>query len=66
MRAQMNKYRVKIAYGDPGKHKSNHKYIEVQAESDATAIALAIAKFKNSNSAYLNKEAEAVDVKLLK
>jgi len=44
----MNKYRVKIAYGDPGKHKSNHQNIEVQAETDATAITLAIAKFKNS------------------
>jgi hypothetical protein len=62
----MKKYRVKIVYGDPGKHKSNYKYIEVQAESDATAITLAIAKFKNSNSAYLNKEAEAVEVRLLK
>jgi len=61
----MNKYRVKIAYGDPGRHKSNHQYIEVQAESDANAITLAIAKFKNSNSAYRNKDAEAVEVKLL-
>lgn len=59
----MATYRVKIAYGNPGQHKSNHQQITVEAESDAVAMELAINKFKNSNSAYRNKEVDAVDVR---
>lgn len=59
----MNKYDVKIAYGDPGKSKNNNTTILVEAESDATAMRLAVSKFKNSNAAYRNKEVEAISVK---
>ncbi|SOE35285.1 hypothetical protein [Delftia acidovorans] len=59
----MNKYEVKVAYGDPGKSKNSSQTILVEAESDSTAMRLAESKFKNSNSAYRNKEVEAVSVK---
>ncbi len=58
----MNKYRVTIKYGDPGKSKLSSQTITVEAESDSTAMRLAEAKFKNSNSAYRNKEVDVVKV----
>lgn len=61
----MNKYRVSIKFGDPGKSKSNAQTIMVEAESDATAMRLAEAKFRNSSSSYKNKEVDVVRVEKL-
>lgn len=58
----MNKYRVTVKYGDPGKFKNSSQNITVEAESDLAAMRLAEAKFKNSNSAYKNKEVDVVKV----
>ena len=58
----MNKYRVTIKYGDPGKYKHSSTTVDVEAESDSTAMRLAESKFKNSNGAYKNKEVDIVKV----
>lgn len=58
----MNKYRVTLKYGDPGKYKNSSQSITVEAESDSTAMKLAENKFKNSNSTYKNKEVDIVKV----
>jgi hypothetical protein len=61
-RRVMNKYRVTLKYGDPGKYKHNSQSVTVEAESDSTAMRLAESKFKNSNSTYKNKEVDIVKV----
>lgn len=61
----MNKYRVSIKYGDPGKSKSNTQTITVEAESDATAMKIAESKFRSSISSYRNKEVDVVRVEKL-
>ncbi len=59
----MATYRVKLAYGDPGKTKSTRQDITVDATSDSVAIQLAINKFKSSNSTNRNKEVDAIEIK---
>jgi len=44
----MNKYRVTIKYGDPGKYKHSSTTVDVEAESDSTAMRLAESKFKKA------------------
>jgi hypothetical protein len=58
----MKKYRVTVKYGKPGEFKHSTQQITVEAESDSSAMQLAVSKFKNSNPAYRNMDAEAVQV----
>lgn len=59
----MNKYKVKLKYGNHGEFKHNSCSENVEAEDESIAAMLAVNKFKNSNAAYKNKDVDVCEIK---